>query len=239
MSRALEVEILPQPDDTTCGPTCLHAVYRYYGDDLPLQTVLDEVPAFHGGGTFAVLLGCHALRRGYRAELCTCNLRVFDPTWFADPRADLAAKLAERRGRIRDRKQHAAIDAYLEYLDLGGSVCWTSFTGKLLRRHLSDGNPILTGLSATYLYQSPREREEGGGTVFDDVGGEPSGHFVVLSGYDKKARSVRVADPYEPNPMAHGHYYDVDIARLVAAIYLGVLTYDANLLVLDPPDRRR
>ena len=239
MGRALEVEILPQPDDTTCGPTCLHAVYRYHGDEMPLATVLDEVPTLDGGGTFAVLLGCHALRRGYRAELCTCNLRVFDPTWFAEPPADLPAKLAERRERVEDEKQRSAIDAYHEYLELGGLVRWTSFTSKLLRGYLANQMPILTGLSATYLYQSPREREQEGGTIYDDVGGEPSGHFVVLAGYDKKARTVRVADPYLPNPMAHGHYYDVAIARLVAAIYLGVLTYDANLLVLDSADRRR
>ena len=28
----LPVEILPQPDETTCGPTCLHAVFRYFGE---------------------------------------------------------------------------------------------------------------------------------------------------------------------------------------------------------------
>src|SRR5437762_675447 len=34
----LPVETLPQPDETTCGPTCLHAVYRYWGDREPLET---------------------------------------------------------------------------------------------------------------------------------------------------------------------------------------------------------
>ena len=27
----LDVPILTQPDDSTCGPTCLHAVYAYHG----------------------------------------------------------------------------------------------------------------------------------------------------------------------------------------------------------------
>ena len=31
----LHLDILPQPDDSTCGPTYLHAVYRYWGDVLP------------------------------------------------------------------------------------------------------------------------------------------------------------------------------------------------------------
>ena len=25
-----------QPDEVSCGPTCLHSVYRFYGDELPL-----------------------------------------------------------------------------------------------------------------------------------------------------------------------------------------------------------
>ena len=36
----LPVETLPQPDETTCGPTCLHAVYRYWGDREPLETII-------------------------------------------------------------------------------------------------------------------------------------------------------------------------------------------------------
>jgi len=239
MRRDIGLEILPQVDDTTCGPTCLHAVYRHFGDEIPLAQVTAEVPALEGGGTLAVNLGCHALRRGYHSMLYTCNLRVFDPTWFGATPVDLPAKLAARRGTIDDPKQQFAIDAYLEYFALGGELRWTDLSAKLLRRHLKRGEPMLTGLSATYLYQSPRERTEGDRTVYDDVGGEPSGHFVVLAGYDKKARTVRVADPYEPNPMAQGHHYDVELERLVAAIYLGVLTYDANLLVLRAAHRRR
>jgi hypothetical protein len=36
----LPVQTLPQPDETTCGPTCLHAVYRYWGDTEPLDTII-------------------------------------------------------------------------------------------------------------------------------------------------------------------------------------------------------
>jgi hypothetical protein len=56
----------------------------------------------------------------------------------------------------------------------------------------------------------------------------------VLCGYDKQQRKVLVADPYLPNPLADDHYYDVELDRLVCAILLGVLTYDANLLIIEP-----
>lgn len=35
----LPVRMLPQPDETTCGPTCLQAVYNYWGGDVPLADV--------------------------------------------------------------------------------------------------------------------------------------------------------------------------------------------------------
>ena len=28
----LPVDMLAQPDEVTCGPTCLHAIYRYWGN---------------------------------------------------------------------------------------------------------------------------------------------------------------------------------------------------------------
>ena len=42
----LPVDIEPQPDDTTCGPTCLHAVYRYLGLEAGLDEVVAGLSAF-------------------------------------------------------------------------------------------------------------------------------------------------------------------------------------------------
>ena len=104
MESKLEIEILPQPDDTTCGPTCLHAVYRYYGDSIPLRDVISEVQKLEEGGTLAVLLGLHALRRGYRATLYTYDLQVFDPTWFEDEVSNLDERLTLRMQHRRDAR---------------------------------------------------------------------------------------------------------------------------------------
>ncbi|QLA16074.1 peptidase-C39 like family protein [Desulfolutivibrio sulfoxidireducens] len=235
MESKLGVEILPQPDDITCGPTCLHAVYHYYGDRIGLERVIEEVPTLEGGGTLGVLLGSHALARGYRARLYTFNLRVFDPTWFGPGAPDLAERLAERLKAARDPKQRLAARAYLRFLRRGGEIVFEDLTAALIRSLLIRGLPILTGLSATYLYRTPRERDdENGRIIYDDVRGEPSGHFVVISGYHREARVARIADPFLPNPMSEGQYYDVPLNRLICAIMLGVLTYDANMLVIFP-----
>src|SRR5258705_12736488 len=93
-SYTFDLEILSQPDDLTCGPTCLHAVYRYFKGPGSLDDVIAEVPRLAGGGTLAVNLANHALRRAYRALIVTYNLNVFDPSWFEADRHDLAERLS-------------------------------------------------------------------------------------------------------------------------------------------------
>ncbi len=243
LAEELIFDIQAQPDDTTCGPTCLQALYSYYDDEVPLQQVIAEVPALSAGGTLAVLLGDHALRRGYKATIYTYNLEVFDPSWFdesgspntkpaKDKRQRLIERLAEQRKHKSWMKLQTASLAYEQFLLLGGDIRMQVLNSRLIRSFLKNSTPILTGLSSTYLYFTKREIPEN--CKPDDVKGCPCGHFVVLCGYDKKARTVSVADPYLPNPLGEKHHYNVNLDRLIAAILLGVLTYDANLLIIEP-----
>jgi hypothetical protein len=229
--RYPKVTISPQPDFVTCGPTCLHAVYGYFGDEVPLKELIQDIKPLETGGTLAVSLACHALRRGYDATIYTYNLLIFDPSWF-DPgtKVNLATKLRAQAKAKNDRKIQQSTRLYLEFLNRGGTMKYEDLRPSLIRRYLKQRTPILTGLSATYLYDSPREHEDG----YDDIRGNPVGHFVVLSRYDKRKREVWVADPFYENPRFRQSYYKVPIDRLIAAILLGIVTYDANLLVLTP-----
>jgi len=243
----LPLTILPQPNDESCGPTCLHAVYRYWGDDSPLERVIDSARSLNvtgaGRGTLAVMLGVHALTKGYRASLFTFNLNVFDPTWFdRDGRAEpdaLIDKLVRQRAAksVGDPRFGVATDSYIEFLRLGGRIRFRDLTSRLISGFIRRGAPVLTGLSATYLYRCAREF--GPNDDYDDIRGEPTGHFVVLHGYDPKSRRVSIADPLENNPGFETQRYTVPMGRLVPAIMLGVLTYDANLLVIEPADAER
>jgi len=236
MESRLHLDILPQPDDSTCGPTCLHAVYRYFGDELPLESIIDEASRLDDGGTVASFLGLHALDRGYGAHIYTYNLVVFDPTWFA-PDVDLAERLKKQRKLKDDAKLRIATKGYLGFLKRGGTIHLEDLTARLIRRYLDRGIPILTGLSASYLYRC--EREFGPDDDADDLRGTSAGHFVVLAGYDRASKSVLIADPYQENPVAEGQFYTVPIERVVCSILLGVLTYDANLLVITPAKKKR
>ena len=239
----LPLEIQPQPTDVACGPTCLHAVYRYFGDKAELAEVIDTVPRLEHGGTLAVLLGVHALGRGYHARLYTFNLHMFDPSWFpsneggpADPALlrNRLAKQAEAKGEGRDERFAAATEGYLNFLEAGGEILMEDVSSALISSHLRDGKPLITGLSSTYLYRVPREY--GPNDDSDDIRGEPAGHFVVLCGHHGKSRRLTIADPLTERPGDPARVYEAPMSRVVAAIMLGVLTHDANLLVIEPAD---
>jgi hypothetical protein len=237
LDKKLHLGIKSQPDDITCGPTCLHAVYTYFGDKISLDKVIGQVKQLKGGGTLAVLLGCHALRRGYRAKLYTFNLQVFDPTWFASGAPAIEERLTAQMKVKKNPKVRTASKAYLDFLRLGGRICFEDLTSSLIRGLLKRSIPILTGLSATFLYRTARETAIGKKLVYDDIRGEPTGHFVVLCGYNMQDRTALVADPLLPNPISNSPIYTVRLNRLICAIMLGILTYDANLLIITPPKK--
>jgi hypothetical protein len=235
MKKQLRLEMLPQPDSTTCGPTCLHAVYRYFGDPISLSQVIAEVPSLEGGGTLGVMLANHALQRGYRATIFTYNLMVFDPTWFL-PGVDIPEKLRLRRRATGTSRQKKAIDAYLKFLGAGGVIEFEDPGRKLLRRFLKSERPILTGLNSTFLYRAKRSHQVT--QQDDDIHGEVDGHFVVLSGYDQEKKTIHILDPYDENPYAE-RAYDAPIDRVLGAMLLGVMTYDANFVIIEPRVKRK
>lgn len=228
----LSFRAFPQPDDTTCGPTCLCAVYHFFDDEIPLSQVVRETPELEGGGTLGVHLACHALRRGYAATIYSYNLRIFDPSWFKLDMASIGERLRQRAAVKTDSKLRQAIAAYIQFIELGGRLRFSELTLSLVRRHLRDGLPVLAGLSATYLYHCPREIART--NTYDDIRGDPSGHFVVICGYRRDTRRLLIADPLYDNPTYGGQLYHVSAERLTASILLGVLTYDANLIIIRP-----
>lgn len=228
----IKLEMLSQPDETTCGPTSLHAVYRFFNDMIELKQVINEVHKFEEGGTLAVWLACHALQRGYEAHLYTANLQLFDPTWFKSKRTSLRKKLLAQLEHKKERRLVRASHAFLDFLKFGGKVYLEDFTRDLIRKQLTHGYPILAGVSSTFLYRSAREY--GDNSTPDDIRGDPSGHFVILCGYNRETKQVLIADPLEQNPYSRTKKYEVHIDRVICSILLGILTYDANFLIIHP-----
>jgi hypothetical protein len=159
IAHELRVQRFFQPDDVTCGPTCLRKVYDFYGIQVDAEQVLGEIDRNDDGGTLAVFLGIAALRRGFRARIYSYDLQIFDPTWARLPPTRLAEKIHARFPYLRDSKRLRAARAYLDFLERGGEICLgRELTPGLLKEILDREHPVLAGLSATYLYHYARER---------------------------------------------------------------------------------
>jgi hypothetical protein len=234
----LPVQRFQQPDDVTCGPTCLRKVYDFFGHEVELAEIAGGLERNEDGGTLAVFLGIAALQRGFRARIYSYDLRIFDPTWFGLPRGELIEKIFARFPSLTDAKRLRAAGAYIRFLEMGGELAFDELTHRLLKDIIDRGHPVLAGLSATYLYRLPRERWDTATDrpVEDDVAGEPVGHFVVVSGYDRWGRVLTLLDPSEHAPHDEAGRIIVESDRLINAIMLSDVTYDAVLLEVWPAD---
>jgi hypothetical protein len=236
----IDFKMVAQPDDESCGPTCLYAIYQHYGLNITYEEVVSQVERSISGGTLAPMLGKHALQQGFKATLYVNNLEMYDPTWFHhdyDGGNFLREKLMEQMRRKRNRFLAKGTHAVLDFIVLGGEIRFHTLSVDLLKKYFIQQTPILTGLSSTYLYNSSRELfTKEGECVSDDIQGRPTGHFVVLCGYNDKRRLVVVADPFKSNPVSGDHYYSVSIQRLINAILLGVYTFDGNMLIIEPKE---
>lgn len=231
--RMLDVPRFAQPDEVSCGPTCLLQIYRHYGDLTPFEEIAEGVARNEDGGTLAVHLGAAALHQGYAARIVSWNLRLFDPTWARLETGALRAKLRARAAVSRDAKRRAALLAYDDFLCEGGRVEFgLDLTPALLTDVLDRGHPALVGLSATHLYRHVRVRPHD--NEDDDLQGEPMGHFVVVAGYVRGGAGFAVRDPYVDIPFSRTGRYTVPAQRLVNAVLLGDSTYDAVLLEIWP-----
>jgi hypothetical protein len=236
VARELRMQHFVQPDDVTCGPTSLRKVYSFYGVDVGLDDVLLTLERNDDGGTLAVFLGMAAQRQGFRTRIYSYDLQIFDPSWSSLEPAALVEKIRARFPHLDDPQRKRAATAYARYLEMGGELSFEDLTPQLLRSIIDRGHPVLAGLSATYLYGFRRERwDEGQGQlVDDDIAGQPTGHFIVISGYQQWGRRFTVLDPSAHVPSSPDGRITVGAERLINAILLGDATYDAVLLEVWP-----
>lgn len=230
--KRAKLSIIPQPTETSCGPTCLKAIYDHYGLDIPLPQLIQEIASLEEGGTLMCTLANHALRRGFSTTIYTYNLEVFDPTWFPAHSETIIEKLKLRKQIKSKKKLQYACQNYIEYFTLGGKMKMEDLNPGLIRSYLKEGMPILTGLSSTYLYREKRALFNGQNHTPDDVAGNPDGHFVIMESYNPDNKMVSVLDPYSMNPYSAKLQYELPLDRLINAILLGIITYDANLLII-------
>jgi hypothetical protein len=98
-THRLELTVLPQQDDTTCGPTCLESIYRNRGVGVDIARVVAGVASLPGGGTLAVWLAT----QGY-AEF----LKLGGLLKFRELKARLLQSFRRRLGRFAEGRSPGA-----------------------------------------------------------------------------------------------------------------------------------
>ncbi len=233
MDLRFNILVETQPTESTCGPTCLNAIYKHFGSGEALEKTICEIPELAEGGTLGVSLGIHALSRGFQVTIYSHNLSVFDPTWFALSPKQMSLKL-KAQGQVvsKPEKVRMASKLYRQFVDQGGRVELRTLSPDSIYEILAKGYPFITGLSSTYLYRSIREY--GQESIDDDVQGYPQGHFVVVAGMSNDKTQALICDPLESNPAQLGQIYSVSTIELINSILIGVITYDANIIEITP-----
>ncbi|MEZ4319977.1 MAG: C39 family peptidase [Myxococcota bacterium] len=228
-----------QPDDVTCGPSSLRAVLSFLGDDAELDAIIDATPRNPDGGTLAPNLGCAALERGMHVRIRPLAVKVFDPTWWSLPQAEVRQRLGARTNGLPPGSLRIVHEAWCTYMDAGGEVVLGELRTHHLTQALDRGTPLICGLSITWLYQNARERPHDNSA--DDIHGMPVGHFVVVSGYSGDGDLFYVSDPW-PHPPFEGdstETYPVGRRRLHQAILLGDATHDAVVIEVSKPESEK
>ena len=137
----MDLTILPQPDDNSCGPTSLHAVYRYYDLEVDLTQLIADISSLETGGTLAVYLGIDALRRGMEATIYSYNLKMFDPTWANLDTHALIDKLEQQQEFKKKKRFLQASQAYIAFLRQGGRILFDQLTPELSKAPCSSPSP--------------------------------------------------------------------------------------------------
>lgn len=225
------IAIESQPTETTCGPTCLSAIYKFLKKPIPIKETISEVRYLDTGGTMGEALGINALENKLNVTIYTHNLHVFDPTWFKLSKENLIKKLKKQAKAPKTLKIKKSSKLYIDFLKLGGKVKFEHLTPQFLHQLLIDKGPVIVGLSSTYLYMCERERNDD--NEYDDILGSPQGHFVVLAGMKKKGMLVEIYDPLDDNPISRSNNYSVDTTLFINSILIGAITYDANIVVIE------
>jgi hypothetical protein len=229
--HVLPVPRLAQQDEVSCGAACLAQVLHYYGIEASQTELAERIRRTEEGGTLAVFIGLLAQDLGLRVRLHPLGLRHFDPTWWNLSRRAILQKLTARGEALGMSEE---LEGWITLLERGGKVGFGPLERQRLVRILARHRPVIAGLSATWLYRETRH--DPSTNQPDDVAGQPVGHFVVVTGYERRGRRFLINDPYPDIPLGAEGVYTLPARRLITAILMGDATRDAVLLEIWPKD---
>lgn len=226
----LEVARLPQPTQSSAGPTSLRMILAFHGMAVPHDEMLEVLPLDPEDGARGPQIGLAALRCGFQVTIIPYERCILRPQWSTLPPATLLEHL-ERVGLdgsdAGPRGEGVLARIYADYLRAGGELRFAPLSRELLVSYLQQHTPLIAALDAEYLYAAS--------TAADHEAGPRQAHFLVVGGYDAATDEFAVSDPWYDIPLANtGGRYRIPSDRLVTAVLLGAEANDAELIAIRP-----
>ncbi len=168
------------------------------------------------------------------ATIYVTDTKIFDPSWFMEPRADLIQKLRRQQNFFRKKAdaEHLAVsNKFIRFLRLGGRLEFNRISPSLIAQLLAEYGRIIADIDSTYFGNEMRYyTNHQDQLIQDDLRGGPVGHFVALVSADLDKMEITIADPENKNQHSDSRVYTVDLQHLINALMLE----RGNLLVVRP-----
>jgi hypothetical protein len=208
----------------TCGPSCLQQVLAYYGIKITLDEILKEVKMFKYG-TWINYLGIYAAEHKFKVKLICNNVHYIDPSWFKLPRIKLIKKIQTALKKERNKMRKDGFFSLLDYLKTNAEIIFQIPSKKILINCLKKNVPIIICLSSTVL--RGRKRFDFKKNKHSEYG-EPTGHFVVISGY--KNNNFIITDP----SVKYGGVHEVPENKLIFSWF----SLSGDALIIEPKTKK-
>lgn len=132
-------------------------------------------------GTWTSYLGIYAIKQGFDVLLYYCNVRYIDPSWFNLPRRKLMKKLKTALKKEKNKRKKDGLISLLDYIKEKGKIIFQIPSKNLIINYLKTKCPVIVCVTNTILHNKKRFDFKKQKT---SEYGEPSGHFIVISGYE-------------------------------------------------------
>ncbi|MBD3362355.1 hypothetical protein GF362_01395 [Candidatus Dojkabacteria bacterium] len=221
--------IKQKADSSACGPSCLQAIYKYYGKDLKLKMILEDLHIDKDTSTYVSQLARHLNTNHLSTTLISSNPFVVSPDWKAKPKKVVIKELKEwilhhfNKGKVENIWIKEAL-YLLFYLQEGGNLKISNITTDLIDKYLEDQNLILCCLAENWIWG---KRKISKVVEYDNIKGHVNGHFVIV--YDKNKGDYQISDPYPTSIENKEGLYAINKEELLTA----TLTWSHEILIVN------
>jgi len=233
-----KISLKIQTSSSNCVQTSTSQFLSFYDLSISPEAIEEEVPVRTNKdgkpmGTLFADIGTWLIKaHNLKVKMHVFDVQIIDRTWSSLSQQELKTEMenAQKDGISTALTPYASIliDAYVTYLQAGGTIDITKCTNELLQGLLTNG-PVLAIINFNYMYDYPRSKYDSikKEYVADTVDGKVIEHAIVLTGFD--------GDTYYYNDpdSEKGGQHQVKDDVLIGAICTAQLNSDNYILSID------